>query len=1423
MKIRQLAVLTSLIVATLPWVVNVGRAQMAPPQLVPGVNYTLPNYANSPILTKFIDSLPELTPAGANNLGQYLPLAQPMGVNTPAGVPQDGAYYEIAVVDYQERMHSQLGLTTLRGYVQIESPGAATPPGSLHIPLTYLNGAPITVKVAGVATQVYGYDKPHYLGPVIVANKGVSTRIKFYNLLPLTANGGDLFLPTDVTVMGAGMGPLDMPGMPGMKESYTKNRATLHLHGGDNPWVSDGTAHQWIAPAGEATQYPQGASKQNVPDMPLPAVGDGTATFYWPNGLSGRLMFYHDHAYGMTRLDVYAGEAAGYLLVDPNEQALNPAGGQIPLVIQDKTFVNDGTFPAGFLGIPTPATATVDPLWAANLTWGQTKGSLWFPHVYMPNQNPNDITGANMMGRSDYGPWFWPMFPVTQALPQTSHVPEAFMDTPVINGTAYPYVDVQPTAYRLRILNACNDRYMNLQLYVAEPLHISVVSGGTNYSATPTVSIADPTGAGAVATADVVGGVIQKITVTNYGNSAYSAPVVTITDLTGSGAVASASVNTEVRMIPAAKGVGVAGGALTPGTLWPVEWTANDTPGMTPNILDLRASGVPDPSPVLQGPQFVHIGSEGGIKSTPTVMVNTPIGYEQNKRSITVLNTMDHTLFIGPAERADVIVDFSQFAGKTVILYNDSPAPVPAGDPRNDYYTDNLDMRSQGGTAPTVAGFGPNTRTIMQIRVANTAPAQPLGSVTVQAGGSGYTAPVVAITGGGGTGATASATISGGAITGIALTFPGFGYTAPVVSITDPTGSGATATATADPLWGLITSVTVTGGGAGYSAPAVAITNTGPLPLYAATATATVGPAGVISGITLLTPGTGYTSTPLITITDPTGTGAVAVANLSGTVSNPVFDPTTLNAPLATAFAATQPAFIVPSGTYARISDTSMTLNGVPMPLQPKCIQELFDPAGRMNATLGVEVPFTSALIQTTIPYGFIDPATEVIPDGATQLWKITHNGVDTHVIHFHMFNVQVVNRVGWDGAIKPPFPEEMGWKETVKMNPLEDIVVALKAKNPAFPFVQPDNYRPLDPTQPVGPGNVAGFTLVDPNNLPVSYYNKIANFGHEFTWHCHILGHEENDMMRPMMVAVPPAAPSGLVATALIPPVRVRLTWVDNSNNEIGFNIDRATDASFTTGLTTFTVGPNVTTYTDAAVAQFTTYYYRVSATDTVGSGVAGFPSVTVVSGFALTATATTFGLPPAAPSNLVAQASALSVNPPTVTLTWRDNSTNEFGFTIQRATNSAFTLGLTTFAVGANVTTYTDTAVALHTTYYYRVLAFNPAGNSAPSNTARVTTPGQLPKAPSGLAGSAVRITGNNGQDLVTLNWVNNATNATGFQIQRSLFSSFILPSTFNVGLVTTFSQNVPRIFNYYYRIRAVNADGSSAWSNVLLITTP
>ncbi len=100
------------------------------------------------------------------------------------------------------------------------------------------------------------------------------------------------------------------------------------------------------------------------------------------------------------------------------------------------------------------------------------------------------------------------------------------------------------------------------------------------------------------------------------------------------------------------------------------------------------------------------------------MLPNQPVGYDYNRRDIVVLNVSNKTLFLGPAERADVIVDFSQVPdGSKLILYNDAPAPVPAFDPRYDYYTGDPDQTATGGAPDDPAGYGPNTRTIMQFQV----------------------------------------------------------------------------------------------------------------------------------------------------------------------------------------------------------------------------------------------------------------------------------------------------------------------------------------------------------------------------------------------------------------------------------------------------------------------------------------------------------------------------------------------------------------------------------------------------------------------------------------------------------------------------------------------------------------------------------
>ena len=114
-------------------------------------------------------------------------------------------------------------------------------------------------------------------------------------------------------------------------------------------------------------------------------------------------MFYHDHAWGITRLNVYAGEAAGYLITDDTEQTLIGAGWHHPQACR--------RHPARHPG-PDLRAADADPARPAGPDLGHhplgRHGNFWYHHVYMPAQNPGDPGGMSAYGRWMYGPWFWP-------------------------------------------------------------------------------------------------------------------------------------------------------------------------------------------------------------------------------------------------------------------------------------------------------------------------------------------------------------------------------------------------------------------------------------------------------------------------------------------------------------------------------------------------------------------------------------------------------------------------------------------------------------------------------------------------------------------------------------------------------------------------------------------------------------------------------------------------------------------------------------------------------------------------------------------------------------------------------------------------------------------------------------------------------
>jgi Alginate lyase/Fibronectin type III domain len=95
----------------------------------------------------------------------------------------------------------------------------------------------------------------------------------------------------------------------------------------------------------------------------------------------------------------------------------------------------------------------------------------------------------------------------------------------------------------------------------------------------------------------------------------------------------------------------------------------------------------------------------------------------------------------------------------------------------------------------------------------------------------------------------------------------------------------------------------------------------------------------------------------------------------------------------------------------------------------------------------------------------------------------------------------------------------------------------------------------------------------------------------------------------------------------------------------------------------------------------------------------------------------------PPAPPSSLTA--ARISTSTSTVNISWQDNSNNETGFKLERKKTWAGTYSQITGTIPANSTSFTDTGLIAGATYYYRILSYNPAGNSIYSNEDSVTTP--------------------------------------------------------------------------------------------------
>ncbi len=280
----------------------------------------------------------------------------------------------------------------------------------------------------------------------------------------------------------------------------------------------------------------------------------------------------------------------------------------------------------------------------------------------------------------------------------------------------------------------------------------------------------------------------------------------------------------------------------------------------------------------------------------------------------------------------------------------------------------------------------------------------------------------------------------------------------------------------------------------------------------------------------------------------------------------------------------------------------------------------------------------------------------------------------------------------------------------------------------------------------------------------------------------------------------LPPAIPTNLIATP-VSSTRINLTWTDGAS-ETGSTIERSLDGL--TGWTPLITTPaNATTYSDSTgLAASTPYYYRVRAANTAGN-----------SDYSTIASATTLSQPaPAAPSNLLAVASSGTQ----INLTWSDNSLDETNFILERSANGVD--GWTTLATPvANTTAYSDTLLTNGATWFYRIRATNLGGDSQNSNNTSATTL-TPPAAPIGAVASATT------SSQISLIW-SDVTGETSYKIERSLDGATAWTQIAALSANATSYANSTGLSastKYYYRIRATNAVGDSAYSTVVSATT-
>jgi spore coat protein A len=298
----------------------------------------------------------------------------------------------------------QSGRAEAQGTGQVQLPGSAIPQfvdklPDLSVtgvggPMTVLNGtSPLTITMRefkahvlptgtftpGVKpeTWVWGYisgDAPSapletYIGPVIVAQRGTPTQVTWVNALGNTATSHLLAWKdaTDQTLHWA-----DPKGDMGSTAHYAGPiPAVVHLHGGEVPPELDGGPDAWFLSspaAGYTTHGHAFYSRYGGSDI-------NYSIYNYPNTQEAANIWFHDHVLGATRLNVYAGLAGAYVIMDDENDPKGLAGPIVPLVIQDRSFDTNGQ-----LLMPNlPTNPTIHPFWTPEFV-GDTivvNGKVW--------------------------------------------------------------------------------------------------------------------------------------------------------------------------------------------------------------------------------------------------------------------------------------------------------------------------------------------------------------------------------------------------------------------------------------------------------------------------------------------------------------------------------------------------------------------------------------------------------------------------------------------------------------------------------------------------------------------------------------------------------------------------------------------------------------------------------------------------------------------------------------------------------------------------------------------------------------------------------------------------------------------------------------------------------------------------------------